>query len=114
MRRTFNDLMRTAQVEAIVTRSISGHLTERLQEHHSTVSGAEPHAGIAKVTDLMAPGGACMRLEDSSEGRSGIRFPEHHSVLENHGFEPPFGDQVVLQVVLRVTAGGAPNAKSRP
>jgi hypothetical protein len=55
MRRTFNDLMRTAQVEAIVTRSISGHLTERMQEHYSTVSGAEQRAGIAKVIDLMAP-----------------------------------------------------------
>jgi integrase len=55
MRRTFNDLMRAAQVEAIVTRSISGHLTERMQEHYSTVSGAEQRAGIAKVIDLMAP-----------------------------------------------------------
>jgi len=56
MRRTFNDLMRTAHVEAIVTRSISGHLTERMQEHYSTVSGAEQRASIAKVIDLMAPG----------------------------------------------------------
>jgi integrase len=48
MRRTFNDLMRTAQVEAIVTRSISGHLTERMQEHSSTVSGAEQRAAIAR------------------------------------------------------------------
>jgi len=31
MRRTFNDLTRAAKVEAIVTRSISGHLTERMQ-----------------------------------------------------------------------------------
>lgn len=29
MRRTFNDLMRLAKVEAVVTKSISGHLTER-------------------------------------------------------------------------------------
>jgi hypothetical protein len=55
MRRTFNDLMRTAQVEAIVTRSISGHLTERMQDHYSTVSGAEQRASIAKVIDLMTP-----------------------------------------------------------
>jgi predicted double-glycine peptidase len=48
MRRTFNDLMRTAQVEAIVTRSISGHLTERMQEHYSTVSGAEQRAGTRR------------------------------------------------------------------
>lgn len=55
MRRTFNDLMRAAQVEAIVTRSISGHLTERMQNHYSTVSGAEQRASIAKVIDLMTP-----------------------------------------------------------
>jgi integrase len=55
MRRTFNDLMRAAQVEAIVTRSISGHLTERMQDHYSTVSGAEQRASIAKVIALMAP-----------------------------------------------------------
>lgn len=48
MRRTFNDRMRAAQVEAILTRSISGHLTERVHEHYSTVSGAEQRAGIAK------------------------------------------------------------------
>jgi integrase len=55
MRRTFNDLMRAAQVEAIVTRSISGHLTKRMQDHYSTVSGAEQRASIAKVIDLMTP-----------------------------------------------------------
>lgn len=55
MRRTFNDLMRAAEVEAIVTRSISGHLTERMQDHYSTVSGAEQRASIAKVIALMAP-----------------------------------------------------------
>jgi len=55
MRRTFNDLMRAAQVEAIVTRSISGHLTERMQDHYSSVSGAEQRASIAKVIDLMTP-----------------------------------------------------------
>jgi hypothetical protein len=53
--KTFNDLMRTAQAEALVTRSISGHLTERMQEHYSTVSGAEQRARIAKVIDLMTP-----------------------------------------------------------
>jgi integrase len=55
MRRTFNDLMRAAQVEAIVTRSISGHLTERMQDHYSTVSGSEQRASIAKVIALMTP-----------------------------------------------------------
>jgi hypothetical protein len=53
MRRTFNDLARAASMEAIVTRSISGHLTEQMQNHYSTVRGPEQRAGIARVVDLM-------------------------------------------------------------
>jgi ribosomal protein S2 len=40
-RRTFNDIARHARVESIVTRSISGHLTERMQDHYSTVASDE-------------------------------------------------------------------------
>jgi integrase len=41
LRRTFNDLARAAQVNDLVTRSISGHLTESMQHHYSTVNGEE-------------------------------------------------------------------------
>lgn len=54
MRRTFNDLARHAKIEAIVTRSISGHLTERMQDHYSTVASEEQRTGISKVIDLFA------------------------------------------------------------
>lgn len=47
LRRTFNDLARAAHVEGLVTRSISGDMTERMQEHYSTVHGPEQRAGIA-------------------------------------------------------------------
>ena len=53
MRRTFNDLARAAEVQDIVTRSISGHSTERMQHHYSTVRGHEQHEGLSKVVDLM-------------------------------------------------------------
>jgi integrase len=53
MRRTFNDLARAAQVEGLVTRSISGHLTEQMQHHYSTVAPEEQRAGIAKVLRLV-------------------------------------------------------------
>lgn len=36
MRRTFNDLARAAEVQDLVTRSISGHLTERMQHRKSS------------------------------------------------------------------------------
>lgn len=41
--------MRTANVDGLVTRSISGHLTEIMQRHYSTVSGAEQSGGIGRV-----------------------------------------------------------------
>lgn len=37
MRRTFQDLAREAQGKDIVTRAISGHATEQIQRHYSTV-----------------------------------------------------------------------------
>jgi len=52
MRRTFQDLARAAEVKDIVTRSISGHATETMQRHYSTVHPAEQRGALAKVVDL--------------------------------------------------------------
>ncbi len=52
MRRTFQDLARAAQVKDIVTRAISGHATETMQHHYSTVAAEEKKAAIAKVVEL--------------------------------------------------------------
>ena len=52
MRRTFQDLARAAQVHDVVTRAISGHSTETMQRHYSTVNGDEMRAGLAKVIDI--------------------------------------------------------------
>src|SRR5690606_33273419 len=41
MRRTYQDLARAAQISDLVTRSISGHATEKMQQHYSTVSVEE-------------------------------------------------------------------------
>jgi hypothetical protein len=65
MRRTFNDLARTAEVQDLVTRSISGHATERMQDHYSTVRGDEQRRGIAKVIHLVTAR-ASMHGTDSS------------------------------------------------
>ena len=54
LRRTFNDLARVAQVNDLVTRSISGHLTEQMQHHYSTVNGGEQRAALAKVIRIFA------------------------------------------------------------
>jgi hypothetical protein len=46
-------LARAAAVESVITRSISGHLTEQMQLHYSTVNPAEQRASIGKVINLM-------------------------------------------------------------
>jgi integrase len=53
LRRTFNDLSRRAGIDAIVTRSLTGHVTERMQEHYSTVGIDEKKAAMAEVLRLV-------------------------------------------------------------
>jgi len=52
MRRTFQDLCRSAEIKDLVTRSISGHATETMQHHYSTVNAAEQRAAMDKVVNL--------------------------------------------------------------
>lgn len=52
MRRTFQDLARAAEIKDVVTRSISGHLTEGMQEHYSTPAETEQRKGLATIVDL--------------------------------------------------------------
>ncbi len=53
MRRTFQDLGRSAQVHDFVVRAISGHATTTMQEHYSSVSGDEVRPGLGKVVALI-------------------------------------------------------------
>ncbi len=69
MRRTFQDLCRAAAVGDLVTRSISGHATEAMQRHYSTVALEEQRHGLSNVIRLIDPGKpAIPRGEDSGEG----------------------------------------------
>ena len=52
MRRTFQDLARSAGVADIVTRAISGHATATMQQHYSTVGAGEVRTGLARVIDI--------------------------------------------------------------
>jgi len=70
MRRTFNDIARAAKIEGIVTRSISGHLTERMQLHYSTVNPTEQRASIARVIQLFGTDPRVLGGEDGGEGMS--------------------------------------------
>ena len=72
MRRTFQDLARTAEVRDVVTRSISGHATEEMQRRYSTVSASEQQKSLARVLRLMdfrkAEGRSRAGGEGSGEG----------------------------------------------
>jgi hypothetical protein len=56
LRRTANDLAREAKVEAFITKSISGHATERMREHYSTVRAGEQRESIGWVLRLVREG----------------------------------------------------------
>ena len=69
MRRSFQDLARLAQVADVVTRSISGHATETMQRHYSTVSPKEQADGLARLLELVRP------ADGERGGRIGGRVP---------------------------------------
>ena len=52
MRRTFQDLARSAQVHDLITRAISGHATERMQRHYSTAQRGEMLSAVGRVVSL--------------------------------------------------------------
>jgi hypothetical protein len=52
LRRTFQDLTREAEVDAVITKAISGHATDAMRIHYSTARDSEVQDGIAKVIDL--------------------------------------------------------------
>ncbi len=52
MRRSFQDAMREAEVANVVVRSISGHLTDQMQQRYSTARGHEQESAIARIIDL--------------------------------------------------------------
>ena len=68
MRRTFQDLCRAAEVGDLVTRSISGHATEAMQRHYSTVAPEEQRRGLSNVIQLMQPAATAHGGEGSGEG----------------------------------------------
>jgi hypothetical protein len=74
MRRTFQDLARAAEVKDIVTRAISGHATETMQHHYSTVGTDEKRLAIAKVIELA---GFRKALGEGASARGGAQGGVH-------------------------------------
>ncbi len=70
MRRTFQDLCRAAHVADLVTRAVSGHATDTMQQHYSTVSGDEMRQNLARVISLAGFRDAMSRAESAESQAS--------------------------------------------
>jgi hypothetical protein len=71
LRYTFTDLVRRANVDAVVRRALTGHVTEEMQRHYSTVGLDEKRAAIAGVLRLVPPNA---RREAGGGSRGGSEF----------------------------------------
>jgi integrase len=69
MRRTFQDLARAAEVKDVVTRAVSGHASESMQQHYSTVSPEEMRQSLAKVISLAGVRAAIAGARDAATGQ---------------------------------------------
>jgi integrase/recombinase XerD len=54
LRRTFNDLTRRAGADGLVTRALTGHVTESMTAHYSTVGLDEKREAVAVVVRLVS------------------------------------------------------------
>jgi hypothetical protein len=55
LRYTFTDLVRLANVDAVVRRALTGHVTEEMQRHYSTIGLDEKRAAVAGALRLVPP-----------------------------------------------------------
>jgi hypothetical protein len=86
MRYTFTDLVRRANVDAVVRRALTGHVTEQMQRHYSHVSLDEKRAAVAGVLKLVPTGGD--RGGDEEKSRRRQKRSRLDSFERDKGFEP--------------------------
>jgi hypothetical protein len=78
-RTAFNDLARAAHVETLVTKTISGHVTDRMREHYSTMQPVEQRESIGRMLRLVKGGAVTSDAAESgapsgASGRGGHRL----------------------------------------
>lgn len=78
LRRTFNDLARKAKVDAVVTKALTGHVTEKMREHYSSVDLEEKRAAVSAVGKLVPILGG-KRLPSPDKVRTGVRTKAKHA-----------------------------------
>ena len=62
LRYTFTDLVRRTNVDAVVRRAFTGHVTEEMQRHYSNLGMDEKRPAIAGVIRLVQPEATVIRL----------------------------------------------------
>lgn len=87
MRYTFSDLIRRADVDPVVRRALTGHVTEEMQQHYSNVGLDEKRAPVAGALRLVSPesgdqGG------DQRKSRSAKEANRPVFLERDKGFEP--------------------------
>lgn len=80
MRYTFTDLVRQANVDAVVRRALTGHVTEEMQHHYSSVGLAEKRAAVAGVHRLVPIGE--LLVDDSQPADSKVGTDVGTNVVE--------------------------------
>jgi hypothetical protein len=70
MRRTYNDMALATGTNNLVTRSISGHLTEKMQDEYTSVWAPLQQRAISSIMDLMA--GKAIVPQLGSVGGAGV------------------------------------------
>jgi len=73
LRYTFTDLVRRANVDVVVRRALTGHVTEQLQRKYSTVGMDEKRDAIAGVIRLVRPPGGDEVGTDPENEKTGRR-----------------------------------------
>lgn len=76
MRRSYQDLMRAANVDGLIVRAISGHATREMQDHYSTVSPTEMRAAMLRVATQAGFDEAIERAGPEPFRLAGPRLPE--------------------------------------
>jgi hypothetical protein len=94
MRRTYQDWARAAKVHDFVTNAISGHATEEMHQHNSTVAENEMREGLARITSIAgsAPHRCGKRAEKGrrhEKSRSALSANRIDAVLAELGRHPP-------------------------
>ena len=106
--RTFNDLARRAGVDAVVTRAMTGHVTERMREHYSTVALDEKRAAGIKVVQLVRS--AEVERGAAEAERGGVAEAERSGVGERGGERPHLGADGLQKQQRPVGLGGSNRA----